>query len=139
LIIEGATMSAAVIQVTSAAKVLAQLRARNMVKDHIRRRGEKLSAYKSAEITSWARLYVEDHPALQQQCLEEAKKMILLGSLENGRRRRFVQNSQQMHKKRSSQYQPLRPCKSHAQNKERSRNLLRPNRATDLRIRQEQI
>jgi len=74
-------MSAAVIQVTSAAKVLAQLRARNMVKDHIRRRGEKLSAYKSAEITSWARLYVEDHPALQQQCLEEAKKMILAGRL----------------------------------------------------------
>ena len=74
-------MSAAVIQVTSAAKVLAQLRARNMVKDHIRRRGEKLSAYKSAEITSWARLYVEDHPALQQQCLEEAKKMILAGLL----------------------------------------------------------
>ena len=67
-------MSAAVIQVTSAAKVLAQLRARNMVKDHIRRRGEKLSAYKSAEITSWARLYVEDHPALQQQCLEESKE-----------------------------------------------------------------
>jgi hypothetical protein len=81
LIIEGATMSAADIRVTSAAKVLAQLRARNMVKDHIRRRGEKLSAYKSAEITSWARLYVEDHPALQQQCLEEAKKMILAGRL----------------------------------------------------------
>ena len=74
-------MSAADIRVTSAAKVLAQLRARNMVKDHIRRRGEKLSAYKSAEITSWARLYVEDHPALQQQCLEEAKKMILAGLL----------------------------------------------------------
>ena len=70
-------MSAADIRVTSAAKVLAQLRARNMVKDHIRRRGEKLSAYKSAEITSWARLYVEDH----QQCLEEAKKMILAGRL----------------------------------------------------------
>ena len=74
-------MSAAVIQVTSAAKVLAQLRARNMVKDHIRRRGEKISAYKAAEITSWAQLHVEDHPALQQQCLEEAKKMILAGAL----------------------------------------------------------
>jgi hypothetical protein len=47
-------MSAAVIQVTSAAKVLAQLRAKNAVKDHIRRQGHKVSAYKSAEITSWA-------------------------------------------------------------------------------------
>jgi hypothetical protein len=81
LIIEGATMSAAVIQVTSAAKVLAELRGRNMVKDHIRRQGYKVSAYKSAEITEWARLYVADHPELQAQCLEEAKKMILAGLL----------------------------------------------------------
>jgi hypothetical protein len=65
LIIEGATMSAAVIQVTSAAKVLAQLRARNMVKDSIRRQGYKVSAYKAAQITEWARLYVEEHPELR--------------------------------------------------------------------------
>jgi hypothetical protein len=91
------------IQLTSAAKVLAQLRAKNVVKDQIRRQGLKASAYSVAEIAGWARLYVEDHPALQQQCLEEAKKMILAGLL--GKRAQKA-----LRAKLTSDAQTQKPC-----------------------------
>jgi hypothetical protein len=69
------------IQLTTAARVLAQLRARNAVKDQIRRQGLKVSDYKAREISEWAILYVEDHPALREAALQDAKKMILEGLL----------------------------------------------------------
>jgi hypothetical protein len=69
------------IQLTSAAKVLAQLGAKNAVKDQIRRQGLKASQYTLAEINSWASLYVADHPALVAEAMEDAKKMILAGLL----------------------------------------------------------
>jgi hypothetical protein len=62
------------IQLTSAAKVLAQLGAKNAVKDQIRRQGLKASQYTLAEINSWASLYVAE-------AMEDAKKMILAGLL----------------------------------------------------------
>ena len=52
----------AVIEVATAAKVLAQLRGRNAVKDAIRRQGLKVNNYKAREITSWAELFIEEHP-----------------------------------------------------------------------------
>ena len=71
----------ATFELTSAAKVLAQLRGRNAVKDAIRRHGLKVKDYKAREITSWAELFVEEHPALREQALADAKKMILNGLL----------------------------------------------------------
>ena len=71
----------AVIELTTAARVLAQLRARNAVKDAIRRQGHKPSALTAAEIKSWAELYVSDHPALREQALQDARAMILDGLL----------------------------------------------------------
>ena len=74
----------AVIELTTAARVLAQLRARNAVKDAIRRQGHKPSALTAAEIKSWAELFVADHPSLREQAMADARKMILDGLL--GRR-----------------------------------------------------
>ena len=71
----------ATIEVTTAARVLAQLRARNAVKDAIRRQGLKPSALTAAEIKGWAELFVADHPALREQALADARKMILDGLL----------------------------------------------------------
>ena len=71
----------AVIQLTTATKVLAQLRARNAVKDAIRRQGHKPSSLTAAEIKGWTDIYVEDHPALVAEASERARAMILEGLL----------------------------------------------------------
>ena len=71
----------AVIELTTAARVLTQLRARNAVKDAIRRQGHKPSSLSAAEIKGWTELYVSDHPALVAEARERARKMILDGLL----------------------------------------------------------
>ncbi len=71
----------ATIQLTTAAAVLAQLRAKAAVKDHIRRIGLKPATLTAAEMKGWANLYVEDHPALREAALAEARQMILAGAL----------------------------------------------------------
>ena len=71
----------AVIQLTTAARVLAQLRGKNAVRDSLRRQGFKTNALRPAELTQWARLFVEDHPELVQTALADAKAMILSGAL----------------------------------------------------------
>jgi hypothetical protein len=52
------------IELTSAAKVLAQLRARNAIKDAIRSRGLKVSDYHARELSGWANVYLDEHPEL---------------------------------------------------------------------------
>jgi hypothetical protein len=60
------------IRITIAAHVLAQLRARGAVKRELQKQGLKVTHYFAKEISSWARLYVEDHP----QLLSEARPVI---------------------------------------------------------------
>ena len=67
------------IQVTTAAHVLAQLRARNAVKDQIRKQGLKPSHYAAREITGWANL--DEHPELIPEAIAQARAMILAGAL----------------------------------------------------------
>ena len=69
------------IELTSAAKILAQLRGKAAVKDAIRRQGFKSSSITAAELAGWARLFVEDHPELVQAALADARAMILSGAL----------------------------------------------------------
>jgi hypothetical protein len=51
-------------RITTASHVLAQLRARNAVKDEMRKQGLMLSEIAAKEIRSWARVYLDDHPEL---------------------------------------------------------------------------
>jgi hypothetical protein len=69
------------IQLTTAARVLAQLRARNAVKDQIRKQGLKVSDYKAREITGWADVYLDEHPELIPEAIANARAMILEGLL----------------------------------------------------------
>jgi hypothetical protein len=69
------------IQLTTAARVLATLRARNAVKDQIRRQGLKVHQYKAREITGWANVYLDEHPELIPATLQDARAMILEGRL----------------------------------------------------------
>jgi hypothetical protein len=70
----------ALIQVTTAAHVLAQLRARNAVKDQIRKQGLKPTHY-SARISGWAIVYLDEHPELIPEAIANARAMILKGAL----------------------------------------------------------
>jgi hypothetical protein len=70
------------IQLTTAAKCLAMLRARNAVKEELRKHGLKLTQFSAAEITSWASVYLDDHhETLWPRAIEEARQMILAGAL----------------------------------------------------------
>jgi hypothetical protein len=50
-------------RITTAAHVLAQLRARQAVKRELQAYGHKVSHYSAREITSWAMVYLADHQA----------------------------------------------------------------------------
>jgi len=52
--------------------VLAQHRARNAVKAELRKQGLKVSHYAAREISSWAQVYLDDHPNL----IAEAKPVV---------------------------------------------------------------
>lgn len=70
------------IQVVSATHCLAALRARQMVKDAIRRRGEKVSHYSAREISERANVFLVEHREdLMPEALARAKAMILSGVL----------------------------------------------------------
>jgi hypothetical protein len=60
------------IRITTASHVLAQLRARNAVKRELQAQGLKVSHYAAREISSWAQVYLEDHP----QLLDEARPVV---------------------------------------------------------------
>jgi hypothetical protein len=51
------------IRITIASHVLAMLHARNAVKAELRKFGGKVSHLAASEITSWARVYLDDHRA----------------------------------------------------------------------------
>ena len=70
------------VRITTAAVVLAQLRARNAVKEELRKRGLKVSHYAAREISSWAQVYLDDHCAeLMPEAIASARAMILGGVL----------------------------------------------------------
>jgi hypothetical protein len=70
------------IRITTAARVLAQLRARQAVKRELQKQGLKVSHYTAAEITSWAHVFLDDHhETLIPAAIEEARRMILSGAL----------------------------------------------------------
>jgi hypothetical protein len=72
----------ALIQVTTAARVLAQLRARQAVKRELQAQGLKVTQYSAREITSWAHVWLDDHhDTLIPDAIEEARRMILAGAL----------------------------------------------------------
>jgi hypothetical protein len=60
------------IRITTASHVLAQLRARNAVKRELQKQGLKVSHYAAREISSWAQVYLDDHP----QLLDEARPVV---------------------------------------------------------------
>jgi hypothetical protein len=68
------------IRITTAARILAQLKARNAVKRELQKQGIKVSQYSAREISSWARLYLEDrHEALIPPAIEQAQRWMLEG------------------------------------------------------------
>jgi hypothetical protein len=69
------------IQLTTAARVPAGLKARVAVKDQIRRRGLKPSQYAAKDIKGWADVYLDEHPELIPEALASARAMILEGLL----------------------------------------------------------
>jgi hypothetical protein len=70
------------IRITTAAAVLAQMRARQAVKDQLRSKGEKVSHYAARDITRLAEGWLALHGSeLMPQCVEQAKAMILSGQL----------------------------------------------------------
>jgi hypothetical protein len=79
------------IYVTTAAKALAMLRSRNAVKDELRKQGLKVAHYSAAEITSWAMVYLDDHhETLIPAAIEEAKRMILSGTMGKRAQKAFI-------------------------------------------------
>jgi hypothetical protein len=70
------------IRVTTAAALLAQIRARKQAKAELQRKGEKVSHYSAREITLLAQQWLTTHRAeLMPDCVERAKAMILSGAL----------------------------------------------------------
>jgi hypothetical protein len=66
---------------TAAARCLAMLRSRNAVKEELRKQGLKLTQYSAREITSWANVYLYEHPELIPEAIANARAMILRGDL----------------------------------------------------------
>jgi hypothetical protein len=70
------------IRVTTATALLAQIKARQAVKDQLRSKGEKVTHYAARDITLMAQDWLTLHSAeLMPDCLERARKMILSGAL----------------------------------------------------------
>jgi hypothetical protein len=70
------------IRITTASRALAMLRSRQAVKRELQKQGLKPAHYSAREITSWSRLYLEDHAAeLMPEAIERARAMILAGVL----------------------------------------------------------
>jgi hypothetical protein len=68
------------LRITTASRVLAMLHSRNAVKEALRNRGLKLTEYSAREITSWARVYLQDHHAeLMPDAIKTATQWALAG------------------------------------------------------------
>jgi hypothetical protein len=69
-------------RVTTAAAMLAQMRARKEVKAELQRKGEKVAHYSAREITLLAQQWFDAHGAgIKPECVEQAKAMMLSGAL----------------------------------------------------------
>jgi hypothetical protein len=79
------------IRITTAAHVLAQLRARQAVKRELQKHGLKVNAYSARDITSWACVFLDDHPELIPQAIEQARAMIASGALGKRAQRALAQ------------------------------------------------
>jgi hypothetical protein len=83
---------------TTAAHVLAQLRARQVVKDQLRKQGIKVSHLAASEITVLARQYLAEHRSeLMPEAIANARAMILRGDL-GKRAQRALAQAQDVHK-----------------------------------------
>jgi hypothetical protein len=79
------------IRITTAARMLAEIRARRAVKDQLRRKGEKVRNYAASDLTRMAQSYLALHQAeLMPDCIAQAKRMILSGALGKRARAQLV-------------------------------------------------
>ena len=79
------------IRLTTAAAMLATIRARQAVKDQLRREGLKVSHYAARDITVLAEQWLTEHRGeLAEQCLAQARAMILSGALGKRARTQLV-------------------------------------------------
>jgi hypothetical protein len=115
----------------SAIFILARLAAKKIVTEQLREASIRVSLVVPATITAKANQYLAAHPELYVEAMDRAKR---LGMYEKPRRAKVTSAAQ----KESGQYQSLPMCRTHAQN-ERRADLLRADRATHLRLHQEQI
>jgi hypothetical protein len=70
------------IRVTTAAALLAQIRARQQAKAELQRKGEKVSHYAAREISLLAQRWLDAHQGeIMPDCVEQARAMILSGTL----------------------------------------------------------
>jgi len=96
------------IRITTAANMLAQLRARNAVKDRLRKQGLKVSHYAARDITAVACEYLSE---LLPPAIETIERWTLAGEFGKRARGPFVQNLTLMHKRRRPDPRGLPLCK----------------------------
>jgi DNA invertase Pin-like site-specific DNA recombinase len=78
--------------IAGAAVTLALMRARQAVKDALRRKGEKVSAHSSCEIAAMAKAYLAEHRELMVEARATVERWTLEGVFGNRRSVRFVQD-----------------------------------------------
>jgi hypothetical protein len=79
------------IRITTAAHVLAQLRARHAVKRKLQAQGLKVSHYSARDICVLANKYLNEHRAeLVPDAIAQAKRMILSGAMGKRAQKAFI-------------------------------------------------
>jgi DNA-directed RNA polymerase specialized sigma24 family protein len=87
------------IRITTAAHALAMLRARNAIKDALRKQGLKVAQYSAREISSWASVYLDDNAAkLIPDAIAQAERMILSGAFGKRAQRALCANLMGMYR-----------------------------------------
>ena len=80
------------IQLTTASRALAMIRAKQAVKRELQAQGLKPAHYSAREITSWARVYLDDHAAeLMPDAIAQAKRMFLGGVMGKRAQKEFIE------------------------------------------------
>jgi len=87
------TLTAAHARIMTASVVLAQLRARNAVKAELRKQGLKVSHFAAREITSWAHVWLDDHPQLLQEARPVIERWIAQGVFGKRAQKEFIKQS----------------------------------------------
>lgn len=73
--------------------MLAQHRARNAVKAELRKQGLKVSHYAAREISSWAQVYLDDHPNLIAEAKPVVEAWIAQGVFGKRAQKEFIKQS----------------------------------------------